>query len=310
MAHSGTGATERPWASRTRARLDHAEAAAAVGLGNGQPEQVGLGQLGPQLAVEAVLAGLHLLDPLGGAQPGEQAIGGLLDGPLLLVEGEVHQLFLVSLVAGPSGAGRNTGRVRSSSNSSKSATTGMPMAIVLGGDAAHVGHQPGALFELDQRHHQRVVERRHLGVVVDDEAVDGAPARRGDRVPVEGPAVGTRRAGRVAEGAAVGAALDEQLVLLGPLEEEAVVLGEGGTGPLRAGRRLCRRPRRAVAAFGRGLNLRIRNSMVATGSPCWSVNSRRVVMKWPTPRPVAFSDDTASMTELTSRWSPGTRGRT
>src|SRR5664280_138333 len=62
-------------------------------------------------------------------------------------------------------------------------------------------------------------------------------------------------------------------------------------------------------AFSLGLNLRMRNSMVATGSPFWSVYSDRVVTKWPTPNPVAFSPDTESMTEVTWSWSPGTNGR-
>ena len=45
-------------------QLDHAVATAPVRLGNREPEQVGPGQLGPQLAVDPVLAGLDLLDPL------------------------------------------------------------------------------------------------------------------------------------------------------------------------------------------------------------------------------------------------------
>ena len=44
-------------------------------------------------------------------------------------------------------------------------------------------------------------------------------------------------------------------------------------------------------------------------SPCWSVNSRRVVTKWPVPRPVCFSGETDSMTEDTLSRSPRTRGR-
>ena len=102
--------------------------------------------------------------------------------------------------------------------------------------------------------------------------------------------------------------LNEQLVVLGPFEEEAVVLGERGRG--RFGRAAGSDEVVSAVAFGRGLNLRIRNRMVATGSPCWSVNSKRVVMKWPIPSPVDFSPDTASMTELASTWSPGTSGRT
>ena len=32
-------------------------------------------------------------------------------------------------------------------------------------------------------------------------------------------------------------------------------------------------------------------------------------MKWPMPRPVFFSPEIASITDVTSRWSPGTNGR-
>src|SRR5580704_1246281 len=66
----------------------------------------------------------------------------------------------------------------------------------------------------------------------------------------------------------------------------------------------------AASALGRGLNLRIRKSMVATSSSFWSVYSSRWVTKCPVPRPVAFSVETESMTEVHVRRSPGTRGRT
>ncbi len=73
------------------------------------------------------------------------------------------------------------------------------------------------------------------------------------------------------------------------------------------------RGRSAAAAFAgalRGRKRRIRNRMVATRSPCWSVNSSRVVTKWPSPSPVCFSGDTESMTEVTVSRSPSTMGRT
>ena len=57
---SGTGATVRPICSSSEAGLEEAEAAAADRLGQGDAEQVGLGQLGPQVAVEPVGAGLDL----------------------------------------------------------------------------------------------------------------------------------------------------------------------------------------------------------------------------------------------------------
>ena len=54
----------------------------------------------------------------------------------------------------------------------------------------------------------------------------------------------------------------------------------------------------------------MRKRMVATRSPCWSVNSSRVVTKCPSPNPVCFSGDTESMTEVTVSRSPSTMGRT
>ena len=53
----------------------------------------------------------------------------------------------------------------------------------------------------------------------------------------------------------------------------------------------------------------MRKRMVATRSPCWSVNSRRVVTKCPTPSPVCFSGETESMIDDTVSRSPSTRGR-
>ena len=50
----------------------------------------------------------------------------------------------------------------------------------------------------------------------------------------------------------------------------------------------------------------MRNVIAPTSSPSWSRYSIRVVTKWPTPSPVAFSSDTDSMTDVVERWSPGT----
>ena len=55
------------------AQLGEPEARPAVLLGDGQAEQVGLGQLRPQLAVEAVVGALDLGHPLGGRHAGEDA---------------------------------------------------------------------------------------------------------------------------------------------------------------------------------------------------------------------------------------------
>ena len=91
-----------------------------------QAEQVRLGQFRPQGPVDPVLGRLDLLDPVGVDQAGEDAVGRLADRGLLVVEGEVHQFVLVS------SAGWNTGSDRSSSKSSKSASTAMPMWAVSG----------------------------------------------------------------------------------------------------------------------------------------------------------------------------------
>ena len=58
-----------------------------------------------------------------------------------------------------------------------------------------------------------------------------------------------------------------------------------------------------------GLNLRMRNRIVPTSSPSMVRYSTRVVTKCPTPSPVAFSSETASMIVVVSRWSPGWRYR-
>ena len=70
------------------------------------------------------------------------------------------------------------GSVSSSSTATISTTTGMPIAHLGGVDADQVGHQPRPLLELHHGDGQGVVERRHLGVVDDDVAVDGAAPRR------------------------------------------------------------------------------------------------------------------------------------
>ena len=65
-ASTGTGATRRPCCLEHEADLDEPEPAAAVGLGQRDAEQAGVGELLPELAVDAVLAGLDLLHPLDG----------------------------------------------------------------------------------------------------------------------------------------------------------------------------------------------------------------------------------------------------
>src|SRR5207249_1342614 len=90
------------------------EAAAAMVLGQGHTEQVGSGQLGPQLAVEAVVGGLDCRHSLRRRPPLEDGRGRVADRVLLLGEGEVHQ------------RGLNIGSVSSSSIATNSTSTGRP----------------------------------------------------------------------------------------------------------------------------------------------------------------------------------------
>ena len=136
----------------------------------------------------------------------------------------------------------------------------------------------------------------------DHEAEQRSFSARRHRVPVERTAMRAGRAGRVPQPGTRGTPLDEELAALGAFKEECVVLGECGTGPVGAsGRR--------VAGRDRGRKRRIRNRMVATASPCWSLKSIRVVTKWPSPSAVCFSDDTSSTIDCNDRRSPMMSGR-
>ncbi len=103
------------------AQLDHTEATAAVRFRKADPEQLGLRQVDPQLAVEALLAGLDRFDPLHGRATLEDLLGQAAHRRLAVVEGEVHQP-----------TGRKTGRVSSSSKRSNSTSTGMPTLMSAG----------------------------------------------------------------------------------------------------------------------------------------------------------------------------------
>ena len=74
--------------------LQDAEAAAADILGEGDPDQSRLGQLGPQVAVEPLGRGLDLLQALVGDLVAQDLGGQLLDLLLLLAEREVHYKLL------------------------------------------------------------------------------------------------------------------------------------------------------------------------------------------------------------------------
>ena len=92
------------------AELHEAVAGAAVGLGHGEAQQVGVGQGAPELAIDAVLTGLDRRDPLGVHQAREDPGRRLGDGQLPVAEAEVHQRFLPSAPTGT-----NTGSDSSSS---------------------------------------------------------------------------------------------------------------------------------------------------------------------------------------------------
>src|SRR5205085_8009380 len=70
--------------------LDEPEPAAADVLRERDAEQVGLGQLGPRAPVEALLAGLDLLQAVLGDLALEDLVGEVADGLLLFAEREVH----------------------------------------------------------------------------------------------------------------------------------------------------------------------------------------------------------------------------
>ena len=65
----------------------------------------------------------------------------------------------------------------------------------------------------------------------------------------------------------------------------------------------------SLAACGccAGMNFSTRNVIQPTGSPCWSAKSVRVVMKYPTPAPVAFSSLISAMIVVAWTTSPGLR---
>ena len=100
-----------PLRLQEQAELHQAVAGAAVGLGDGEPEEVGVGQRLPQLAVDALGAGLHGSGAFGVDQSRKETGGGLGDRELLLAQLEVHQAPFPAAVS----AGTNTGRDSSSS---------------------------------------------------------------------------------------------------------------------------------------------------------------------------------------------------
>src|SRR4029078_4082473 len=107
------------------ARLHEPEPAAAVLLGRRDAEKTRVGELLPQLAVEALLARLVLLDTLGRDRPGEDLRGEVAHRDLLLRQLEVHAVL----------AGLNAGTVSSSSASIHVTGTAMPTSICSSGQS-------------------------------------------------------------------------------------------------------------------------------------------------------------------------------
>ena len=90
VAYSGMGATTRPISCSNRHASRIAEASTADVLGQHDAQQVGLGQLGPELAVEPLGAGLDLLQAFRRALVGQDLVGQIDDGVLFLGECEIH----------------------------------------------------------------------------------------------------------------------------------------------------------------------------------------------------------------------------
>ena len=118
QGHGGHGV---PLRFEQQAELHQAVAGAAVGLGDGQPEEVGLGQGLPQITIDAVGAAFDVGDLLRVDQTREQPAGRLGDRRLLIGQLEVHQASFP--------AGTNTGNESSSSKSTNSAWRRMPISI-------------------------------------------------------------------------------------------------------------------------------------------------------------------------------------
>ena len=93
-------------------------------LRHGDGQQSGVGERAPQLAVDALLAALDLLHPLGGRVSLEDLRRQVADRVLLLGEREVHYFLLF--------AGLKAGRLRSGSWSTHSTSTGMPTLMLPG----------------------------------------------------------------------------------------------------------------------------------------------------------------------------------
>ena len=94
MWSSGSGATVRPCSCEDEAQLEEAVAEPAELLGQRDPEQVRLRELGPGLAVEPVLAVVELAQVRERHAVAQDLLGQALELLLLFGEGEVHESSL------------------------------------------------------------------------------------------------------------------------------------------------------------------------------------------------------------------------
>ncbi len=223
-------------------------------LGQRDAEQAGRAQLAPELAVDAVLGA-----------PRRPSPARRWPGPVKTCSARSRTASCSSVneksMAMPPAGSELAASVSSSSKAVNSTSTGMPISTSSAGTPTTLLTRRMPSSSSMRADGERVVERRDLRVVVDHEAVDGAPAAGLDGVPLVATGTRAHRPGRVAQRPAGRAALDQQLPVLGPLEEELVVAGSStGRGRGILGRGL----------GSRGLNLRMRNIIEPTSSPSWS----------------------------------------
>ena len=110
--HRGHGV---PLRLQQQAELHEAVAGTRIPFGDGEPEQVGVGQRLPEVAVDALGAGLDGRNALGVDQTGNETGGGLGHRELLVGQFEIHQAPFPAGVADGVPAGTNTGSDSSSS---------------------------------------------------------------------------------------------------------------------------------------------------------------------------------------------------
>src|SRR6185295_6175837 len=110
-----------------RAQLLHAQASAAVRLGDRERGEARTRDLAPQLGVEPLAAPLQREQPLVAHAVGEDPPRELPDCDELFGGGEIHGVRLWRGRAGQEGSGRNSGSTSSSSTRVNSTRTRMPI---------------------------------------------------------------------------------------------------------------------------------------------------------------------------------------